>query len=134
MSNFLMRFISILLGTNFVFFTLMGNSWPNWLGPNFDGSIEESLSGFEDLQMEWQKNVGEGWSAPVISDKTVFLHDRSGDVESLTAYELSGGQEKWRYSLNRITGMILGWRTDSINSLLLKEFCLVIIRKERYMH
>ncbi len=98
MSNFLMRFISILLGTNLVFFTLMGNSWPNWLGPNFDGSIEESLSGFEDLQMEWQKNVGEGWSAPVISDKTVFLHDRSGDVESLTAYDLLDGKEKWRYS------------------------------------
>ena len=99
MSNFLMRFISIFLGTNFfLLFTLMGNSWPNWLGPNFNGSIEEVLPDVENLQMEWQKNVGEGWAAPVVSDETVFLHDRSGALESLTAYELSGGQEKWRYS------------------------------------
>ena len=62
--------------------------------------------------MEWQKNVGEGWSAPVISDKTVFLHDRSGDVESLTAYDLLDGKENGVIHSNRNTGMILAWRRD----------------------
>ena len=76
-------------------------NWPNWLGPNYNGSVDESLN-LNDVAEEfitiWDISVGAGWSAPVVYDQKVFLHDRIDDKENLTAYNIDNGQVIWRFS------------------------------------
>ena len=76
-------------------------NWPNWLGPNYNGSVDESLN-LNDVAEEfitiWDISVGAGWSAPVVHDQKVFLHDRIDDKENLTAYNIDNGQVIWRFS------------------------------------
>ena len=75
-------------------------NWPNWLGPNYNGSVDESLN-LNDVAEEfitiWDISVGAGWSAPVVHDQG-FLHDRIDDKENLTAYNIDNGQVIWRFS------------------------------------
>lgn len=78
-------------------------NWPNWLGPNYNGSVDESLDlnfETEELITRWGISVGTGWSAPVVYDKKVFLHDRIDNKENLTAYNIDTGQAIWRFSYN----------------------------------
>jgi hypothetical protein len=63
-------------------------NWPNWLGPNYSGSVDQSLDlnfETEELITNWDISVGTGWSAPIVYDQKVFLHDRIDDKENLTA-------------------------------------------------
>ena len=78
-------------------------NWPNWLGPNYNGSVDESLDlnfETEELITRWGISVGTGWSAPVVYNKKVFLHDRIDKKENLTAYNIDTGQAIWRFSYN----------------------------------
>ena len=96
--SFFYIFISSLL-----FNDLNGTDWPNWLGPNYNGAIEENTSnGSAQLELEakWEVPVGAGWSSPVISNQKVFLHDRTGNKENLTAYHLDSGKQVWQSSFD----------------------------------
>ncbi|MBD36946.1 MAG: hypothetical protein CMI28_02580 [Opitutae bacterium] len=98
----ILSFICILT-SSLVFNDLNGTDWPNWLGPNYNGAIEENIS-IESAQIEleekWEVPVGVGWSSPIISNQKVFLHDRSGNKENLTAYDLDSGKQVWRSSFD----------------------------------
>ncbi|HAD20481.1 MAG TPA: hypothetical protein DCF87_00035 [Opitutae bacterium] len=98
----ILSFICILT-SSLVFNDLNGTDWPNWLGPNYNGAIEDNIS-IESAQIEleekWEVPVGVGWSSPIISNQKVFLHDRSGNKENLTAYDLDSGKQVWRSSFD----------------------------------
>ena len=81
------------------------NDWTNWLGPNHNGCVEGKLNlssnnKLNDTNVLWKTTVGSGWSGPIVSGQKVFLHDRTGNKENLSAYSLSTGKVIWRVSFD----------------------------------
>jgi outer membrane protein assembly factor BamB len=78
--------------------------WPQWLGPNRDGSSPESVKPWNGpLKPAWTQAVGEGHSSPVIASARVFLHYKVAgkEVEEVAAFDLADGKEMWRKSYER---------------------------------
>ena len=76
--------------------------WSNWLGPNFNGSLNDSIlkvppSGME-YRINWKKSVGMGWSSPISDRNSVFLHDRNEGREYIRSFNSKDGVERWNYS------------------------------------
>ena len=93
-------FLSAGLGAILQFFAI-GSDWPNWLGPNYNGTIEdvaEKFSNEKKIEICWTKAVGVGWSSPIVGLSKVFLHDRLDDQENLTAFDKITGKKIWHVS------------------------------------
>src|SRR5436309_3145766 len=78
--------------------------WPQWLGPNRDGSSPEKVEPWKgDLKVLWRKPVGEGHSSPVVAGGKVFLFTRVKDkeAEEVTAYDARTGEPVWTKSYER---------------------------------
>jgi outer membrane protein assembly factor BamB len=80
---------------------LCADDWPQWLGPRRDGtSAEKGL--IKALPEKgppkvWEKNVGEGFSGPVIvGDRLILLH-RLGDKEVVESWEAATGKPGWKF-------------------------------------
>ena len=85
----------------FLIHSLCAESWSNWLGPNYNGVVADTLSVPNKLfvlDKLWEISVGVGWSSPLVFGKKVFLHDRVNSNENLTAYNISSGEVLWRFS------------------------------------
>src|SRR5689334_2978658 len=51
----------------------VAGDWPQWLGPNRDGSSPEKVSPWKEApKVLWRKPVGEGNSGPVVADGRVY--------------------------------------------------------------
>lgn len=89
------------LFASFSFTTLRGNPWPNWLGPNFNGSLPEETIIIppegNDYLTKWSLRVGQGWSSPVVEQGLVVFHDREQELEVIHCYEIKSGKEMWRF-------------------------------------
>lgn len=78
----------------------MADEWPQWRGPNRDGIVQE-----DDLLTRWsaqgppllwkQTGLGQGWSSPVIVNKTIYI---TGDLDNdLTIFALDlNGAPLWQ--------------------------------------
>lgn len=79
---------------------LFGQEWPQWRGPNRDGSAP--AAGPENwpdkLKPVWKVTVGEGHSSPVVAGNRVFQFARSGNNEVLLAFDLAGGKKLFEYA------------------------------------
>lgn len=98
----ILKFFCIII-LSLLFNDLNGTDWPNWLGPNFNGAVEENISkesAQNELEAKWEVPVGVGWSSPIISNQKVFLHDRTGNKENLTAFDLDSGKQVWQSSFD----------------------------------
>jgi len=76
-----------------------GSDWPTFLGPAADGkSIETGIrtDWSQGLPILWQREMGEGYTAPSVSRGRVFLFDRQGDNARLTCLNAETGEELWR--------------------------------------
>ena len=78
---------------------LVAADWPQWLGPNRDGSSAEVVKPWkESPKVLWRASVGEGHSSPIVADKLVFLHTlKAGGgrpSETVTAFDAMSGVEK----------------------------------------
>jgi outer membrane protein assembly factor BamB len=80
--------------------------WPQWRGPNRDGSWNETgiLTSFpaDRLKIRWRAPVGPGWSSPVIAQGRVFLTDsqlkRPQAQERVLCFEEATGKPLWTHS------------------------------------
>ncbi len=74
--------------------------WPQWRGPNRDGSApsEPPKPWPERLRKVWNVSVGEGHSSPVVAGKRVFQFARQQDEEVIAALDLDTGKPIWRQS------------------------------------
>ena len=75
------------------------SDWPQWRGPNRDGSVPnvESLRSWPHaLTRHWQIDVGEGYSSPVIEGERVVIHTRRGDDEVVTTFDTTTGTLLWQ--------------------------------------
>ena len=80
----------------------VGDDWPNWLGPRYNGMT--SLEGLripsdeEEYPTLWTAAVGTGWSAPVVEGDFLYLHDREGAKENLKSFDKGSGEKIWTFS------------------------------------
>lgn len=77
-----------------------GIDWPSYLGPFGDGKSPETGLALEwppgGPPVLWQIETGEGHAVPTVARGRLFLFDRHGDRERLTALESETGRELWR--------------------------------------
>jgi outer membrane protein assembly factor BamB len=81
-----------------------GADWPQWLGPNRDGSTPETVAPWKgDLKEVWRVPVGEGHSSPVVAGGLVFLHTKvkNKDAELIQAFDAKTGKPKWEQSYDK---------------------------------
>jgi outer membrane protein assembly factor BamB len=75
--------------------------WPQFLGPNRNGvSPETGLLQTWPAQgppQLWEKNVGEGYSGPVVAGERLILFHRLNDKEVVQCLDAATGQERWNY-------------------------------------
>ena len=75
--------------------------WPQWRGPNRDGSIAsftEPKAWPEKLTRKWKVDVGLGYASPVLVGSRLYLFSRQGDNEVLQALNPDTGAKIWESS------------------------------------
>src|SRR4051794_12674233 len=87
-------------------FLLVGASsaadWPQFLGPTRDGaSAETGLARSwpkDGPKLLWKKDVGEGYSGPVIAGERLVLHYRVDNQEIVECFDPATGERRWKAS------------------------------------
>lgn len=72
--------------------------WNQWRGPSRDGSVTAARAPSNwpaAFSRAWRVEVGEGYSSPVATDKTVFIHSRRDPQEVVMAVNLADGKVVW---------------------------------------
>lgn len=78
--------------------------WPQWLGPNRDGTSTEVVTPWTSPPAAaWKVAVGEGHSSPVVAGGRVYLHYRvpGMDLEELAAFAVADGKKLWSDAYER---------------------------------
>lgn len=77
--------------------------WPAFLGPNGDGSSNETLINTNWKKhppaLLWQRRTAEGYSAPSVSGHQLFYSDRVESSHRLFCIDVRDGRELWKTSL-----------------------------------
>lgn len=82
----------------------VAGDWPQWLGPNRDGSTADKVAPWkEPLKVLWKTPVGEGHSSPVVVKGHVYLHTAvKGKLEEqLAAFDVDSGKTLWQTPYKR---------------------------------
>jgi outer membrane protein assembly factor BamB len=92
-SSFLLPFTFLLLPS------LAGaQDWSQWRGPARDGTVSAAgapSSWPNSLRRAWRVEIGEGYSSPVVSRTSVFVHGRRDPEEVVIAVSLATGKVLW---------------------------------------
>src|SRR5271156_4192891 len=76
--------------------------WPQFLGPNRNAASSETglaLAWPKDGPPKlWEKTLGEGYSAPVVSGNRVIVFHRVDDKEVVDSLDAVTGKEQWKFS------------------------------------
>jgi len=79
--------------------TLPAADWPQWRGPNRDGSgavFTEPAQWPEKLTERWKVAVGGGHSSPVLVGNRIFVHSRQQNDEVIAAIDAATGKVVWQ--------------------------------------
>src|SRR5579871_796809 len=80
----------------------LGADWPQFLGPQRNStSPEKGLLqewGDKGPPVVWQKDVGEGFSAPVVAGERLILFHRVGNEEVVECLNAVTGKEIWKHT------------------------------------
>ncbi len=83
-----------------LFLPLLGaQDWPQWRGPNRDGtmlSFAEPKAWPDQLKQKWQVNVGIGHSTPLLVNRRIYVFARLGDLEIVSCLDFDTGKQIWR--------------------------------------
>ncbi|HZZ78795.1 MAG TPA: PQQ-binding-like beta-propeller repeat protein [Gemmataceae bacterium] len=78
------------------------DDWPQWLGPRRDGtSLEKGLvTTFpkDGPAILWQRDVGEGYSGPIIAGDRLILFHRVDNDEIVECLNAKTGKELWKFT------------------------------------
>jgi outer membrane protein assembly factor BamB len=84
--------------------TVSAADWPQFLGPNRDGSTSEKIAAWKgDLKPAWRASLGTGHSSPVVAGGIVYaFYQPSGkDADALAAFDAKSGDKLWEKSYER---------------------------------
>ena len=81
----------------------LAEDWPQFLGPNRDGSYRGKVKLAAEWpatgpRIVWKKKIGEGYAAPVVASGNVILYHRIDDREVVDCLDAATGQTKWTHS------------------------------------
>lgn len=121
-----MKALSVVL-FSFLVIPVHAGDWPGFLGPsrncvsNEKGLIKEVPKGGPRLQ--WKKEVGEGYSSPVIQGNRLILFHRSGNLDLVECLGVTTGKRLWKFEYETSYRDALG-KGDGPRStpLIAKEF------------
>jgi outer membrane protein assembly factor BamB len=88
----LLRFFCVLYAV-----ALAASDWPQFLGPHRNGSYtgpSEKLS-LRQARLLWKKEIGQGFSSPVVKDGKLILFHRLGGQETVECLEARTGKRLW---------------------------------------
>ena len=80
---------------------LSAEDWPQFLGPDRNGVYRGPLSekwGPQGPPVVWRKNVGQGFSGPVVAQGKVIVFHRVGNEEVVEALDPRTGSGQWRFA------------------------------------
>ena len=72
--------------------------WSQWRGPSRDGIVPAASAPSSwpaSLRRAWRVEIGEGYSSPVVSRASVFVHSRKDPEEIVSALNLTTGKVIW---------------------------------------
>lgn len=84
--------------------SLRAADWPQFLGPNRDGTTAEPVAAWKNgLKPAWKVPVGESHSSPVVAGGVVyaFYQPRGKNADALAAFNAKTGQRMWEMSYER---------------------------------
>ena len=71
--------------------------WPQWLGPNRDGTTSETVTPFEgEPKTAWKKEIGIGYSALTIYDGKAYTMGNVDDNDVVYCFDAATGNEIWK--------------------------------------
>jgi outer membrane protein assembly factor BamB len=77
--------------------------WRQWRGAERDGVVawEAPAEWPAQLALRWDRDLGEGYSGPVVAGDRVWVHTRKDGAEVVSALTLGGGETVWsrRYAV-----------------------------------
>jgi outer membrane protein assembly factor BamB len=75
--------------------------WPQFLGPDrngvYDGAPLLESWGANGPRVVWRKQVGQGFSGPVVVENRLILFHRVGNREVVEAFDTRSGTSEWQY-------------------------------------
>lgn len=81
-----------------------GADWPQWMGPERNGSVAAPGVFAEnrelELELEWRRALAEGYSSVTVANGRAFTMASGGDEDTLVAFDAGDGRELWRYRLD----------------------------------
>ena len=93
--------ITLMVGILALGQTAGGQDWPQWRGPNRDGSV----NAFDvptvwpaGLTEHWRVEVGLGYATPILVGERIYMFTRQGEDEVLMALDAGSGETLWRTS------------------------------------
>ena len=97
--------LALTAGVSMAAASVRAGDWPQWRGPNFNGSTDE-----KNLPSDWSKTENVAWSVPlpgeaastpIICGDRVFLSGVDSDKDTLVAmcFDRAGGKLLWRHDL-----------------------------------
>jgi outer membrane protein assembly factor BamB len=73
--------------------------WPQWRGPNRDGSILSFTTPRvwpEQLNRKWKVDVGLGYATPLLVANRIYMFSRQGEKEVMAALDAESGKVLWQ--------------------------------------
>ena len=72
--------------------------WPQWRGPNRDGSTSFTApaSWPQQLTQKWKVDVGLGYATPLLVGNRIYMFSRQGDNEVMSALDPESGKVIWQ--------------------------------------
>jgi len=83
---------------------LCAADWPQWLGPDRNGTSSESVQPWKgELKTLWRQPLGEGHGGPVVSRGRVIIHSKvdGKEKEQVACFDATTGKELWRSVYDR---------------------------------
>jgi len=109
---FFIALSAIVPGIAFVAPPALASDWPQFRGPNRDGTWQETgiLESFpkQGIKVQWRQPVGGGWASPVVVQGKVFVFDveliKPTARERLHCFEEQTGKVVWVYAYDEPYG------------------------------
>jgi outer membrane protein assembly factor BamB len=78
-----------------------GSNWPQWRGPNRDGTLAtfaEPKAWPEQLTQRWKIEVGTGYATPIVVGNRVYAFSRQDEHEVMRAIDAGSRKVVWETS------------------------------------
>ena len=105
--------VVLLIGVMAVPGRAAGQDWPQWRGPNRDGSVvgfDVPASWPAELTRQWSVEIGFGYGSPVLVGDRLYMFTRQGEDEVMLALDAGSGATLWRSAYSAAFDMVAATR------------------------